>query len=154
MNFKMLAITVAASASISFSQSVKVTKDDFTGATEYRVGVYYSPVLLYGSSDKDEIYLSLHSYSWSLYYGDGVKILFDDGSVLEYPKAKVDVTATQNSFSYSAYIEIDPKLKEKLLNNKIKKYKLYIFDNELTNRQAIKIKDGFKNLIEVKKGEE
>jgi hypothetical protein len=82
-------------------------------------------------------YLSLETHSVSVSSGNkGVIVLFTDGSKWQRPSEKVDVNVDDHHFRYSAFIRLSAADLQVFSNKQIKKYRLYIYDEELTSEFA------------------
>ena len=93
--------------------------------------------------------IRLESYGLEPFVGEkGVKMIFDDGEILDYPDVEIDIdvnTEYSSGYDYSAYVEIDEELHQKLYNNLLTDYRLYIFDG-LANGEILNKK--YKCLID------
>ena len=67
--------------------------------------------------------------------GVGATILFDDGTKW-INKVKIDVDATEKGFEYKAFIRLTLGDLEKLKSKKIKRFRLYIYDQEIKPNEA------------------
>ncbi len=78
-------------------------------------------------------YLSLKAYGSTVTVdGKGVVVLFEDGTKLEKPDEKIDVTAGQKDFDYSCFIRLSKDDIQLLRKTKITKYRLYIYDTNVS----------------------
>ncbi len=109
---------------------------------EYRLSKY--------EKDNDvDIYLTLRTYGISLKSGKkGAIILFDDGTKLEKPNAKVSVESSEGKgWDYSIFIKLDQTDINTLKNKTITDYRLYIFDREMDKTNAFNLKEYLKCFI-------
>ena len=67
--------------------------------------------------------------------GSGATILFTDGSKM-YKNVKIDIDANSDGFRYSAFITLTQLDLATLSNKKIKKFRLYIFDQEIESTKS------------------
>lgn len=123
-----------------FCNKLESKKDDFTG--EVKIQNPYSSTTkeyIYKMINKSDTiyYLSLKAYgSTATVDGKGVIILFDDGSKLEKPDEKIDVKVGQKDYDYSCFIRLTKEDIQLLRKNKISKYRLYIYDTNVSSFSA------------------
>ncbi len=123
-----------------FCNKLESKKDDFTG--EITIQNPYSwktNEYIYKIIDKSNTtyYLSLNAYGNTVTVGGkGVIILFEDGSKLEKPDQKIDVKVGEKDYDYSCFIRLSKEDIELLRKNKISKYRLYIYDTNLSSFSA------------------
>jgi hypothetical protein len=118
---------------------IEYQKDDFTNEITINNPIIesggISSMILYKviKSGKASYYLSLHTYSSSLKVGGtGVIILFDNGTKMNKPTAKIDVEYDESAYAYSAWIPLTEVEVKTLTTRKISKFRLYIFDEEVS----------------------
>ena len=124
-----------------YKKKLSITNDEFTGEITTNNPYDTKGAVIYKYSKKvngkmtDNFYLSLDACGSTLNVAEkGVIILFDDGSKFEKPNAEIDVDYKGEycTYKYSCFI---PLTKTELLTfskKKIKKYRLYIYDEELS----------------------
>ena len=88
------------------------------------------------SKGKTIYYLSLRTQGSTININKtGVIILFQDGT--KWSKdAKIDADVGRNGFDYSAFITLNPNDLAIFSTKKIKKFRLYIYDQEISPRNA------------------
>lgn len=118
---------------------IEYQKDDFTNEITINNPIIesggISSMILYKiiKSGKVSYYLSLHTYASTLKVGGaGVIILFDNGTKMNKPAAKIDVEYDESAYAYSAWIPLTEVEVKTLTTKKISKFRLYIFDEEVT----------------------
>ena len=124
-----------------YKKKLSITNDEFTGEITTNNPYDTKGAVIYKYSKKvngkmtDNFYLSLDACGSTLNVAEkGVIILFDDGSKFEKPNAEIDVDYKGEYCTYK-YSCIIPLTKTELLTfskKKIKKYRLYIYDEELS----------------------
>lgn len=124
-----------------YKKKLSITNDEFTGEITTNNPYDTKGAVIYKYSKKvngkmtDNFYLSLDACGSTLNVPEkGVIILFEDGSKFEKPSAEIDVDYKGDycTYKYSCFI---PLTKTELLTfskKKIKKYRLYIYDEELS----------------------
>lgn len=129
-----------------FCSKIDKQIDDFTNETKFNSpimnGRQLSPMIIYKHINKDKAvyYLSLRTYGSTVNVnGNGVIILFQDGT--KWSKAsKIDVEAESDGFEYSAFITLTPTDLTTFSTKKIKKFRLYIYDEEVNSNDAEKFR--------------
>lgn len=58
----------------------------------------------------------------------GVIILFENDLRIDRPEIEIDVDATSNGYSYSAFIDLSTDEMNIIANNQMTDFKLYIYD--------------------------
>jgi hypothetical protein len=113
--------------------------DDFTNEVRINnpimVGRQISSMILYKlvKSDIVTYYLSLKTYGRTVNIGErGVIILFDDGTRMSKPTVEIDIDIDEKGFEYSAYIPLTETEVNSLTTKKIKKFRLYVYDEEVS----------------------
>jgi hypothetical protein len=123
-----------------FCDKLESKKDDFSG--EITIQNPYSLTTeeyIYKKINKSDTtyYLSLKAHGSTITVdGTGVIILFEDGSKLEKPDEKIDVKVGQKDYDYSCFIRLSKDDIQLLRKNKISKYRLYIYDTNLSSFSA------------------
>lgn len=100
-----------------------------------------APMIIYKivKSGKENYYLSLRTYGSTVNVGEtGVIVLFDDGTKMNKPTEKIDVDSDATGFSYSAFIQLTETEVKSLTTKKITKFRLYIYDKEVSQGFAEK----------------
>ena len=83
--------------------------------------------------------LSLQTYGSTVNVGEsGAIILFDDGTKMNKPSEKISVDTDDRGFEYSAFITLSETEVKSLTTKKIKKFRLYIYDEEVNPGEADK----------------
>jgi|BioPla2DNA2_1021312.scaffolds.fasta_scaffold36365_2 hypothetical protein len=137
-NFPFLTSQITIDINALCSKIEKRT-DDFTNEVTINnpiiEGRQISSMILYKSvkSGKVSYSLSLRTYGSTVNVGEtGVIILFDDGTKMSKPTVKIDVDSDEKGFKYSAYIPLTEIEVKSLTTKKIKKFRLYIYDEEVS----------------------
>jgi len=120
-------------------ERIERTVDDFTGEVRLNSplseGRLISPVgLLKSITDgKSSYYLSLHTSGETVNFGQkGAIVLFADGTKISKPSAEINVTYNTNKFEYRAFVPITEAELKMLQTKSIKKFRLYIYDEEIS----------------------
>lgn len=128
----------------SIAKHIKCNIDDFTGKV-----TYYTPLCIdhynkcysaiaYKIIANTEVryYLSFKAIgNIPIVDGSGVKVLFIDNTVWE-KLVSIDVEATEKGFKYSVYIPVTYNDIDVFASKKIKKFRLYIFDETVGEDKA------------------
>ena len=130
--------------------------DDFTGMITLRSPFTNGLVLNRLSIQKTvskigtKYYLSLHAYGNSVVVdGKGVIMLFADGSKLS-KSADIEVEPDKDQYKYTAFIPVTAADLLALSTKRIKKYRLYIFDEDVSASEADKFRLFTKCVMESK----
>lgn len=126
-----------------FNPLIKKNVDDFSGEIEFKtpfsIGQDWLPFFIIKSISKGKTtyYLKLTEKGSTLNVAEkGVYILFEDGSKIEKPNEKINVKAEKGTqWEYSAFISLTSSDLVALKTKKIKKYRLYIHDKELSSME-------------------
>jgi hypothetical protein len=124
-----------------FVNDIEREKDDFTGevkiTTPYgnQVGTLYK----YINKKNTMYYLSLEIGSSGIHRGRGVHILFTDGTKWSRPNEVVDVDY-RSGFVNNVFIRITQSDLQIFKTKTIKKYRLYIHDQDVDRGEADKFK--------------
>ena len=124
-----------------FVKEIEREVDDFTKEIKIN-SPYNSQVgILYKYIKKGVVtyYLSLEIGSSGIQRGSGVYILFTDGSKWSRPNEKVDITY-RSGFQNNVFIRINESDLNTFKTKTIKKYRLYIHDQEVDKAEADKFK--------------
>ena len=129
-----------------FCSKIEKEKDEFTSEIRFSSplmsGSQISPMIIYKHINKGKTvyYLSLRTNGITVNVNEsGVIILFQDGT--KWTRAsKIDVDAGSNGFFYSAFITLTPTDLTTFATKKIKKFRLYIYDEEVTSSDAVRFK--------------
>lgn len=129
-----------------YCSKVERTVDDFTGEIKVRSpissGGKISSMIIYKNINKGRTvyYLSLRTYGSTVNTNEsGVVILFTDGTKWAR-QTKIDVDAESSGFEYSAFTTLTPADLITFSTKKIKKFRLYIYDEEVNSSDAEKFK--------------
>lgn len=123
-----------------FCSKIEREVDDFTG--EIKVSSPFSSMIIYKYINKGKTlyYLSLRAYGSTVNVNEtGVTILFADGTKW-MRQSKIDVDAESSGFEYSAFINLTSADLNIFTSKKIKKFRLYIYDEEVNSSDADKFK--------------
>lgn len=118
---------------------ITVETDDFTGdktiRTPFGPDAQLTKIIKGGTATT---YLSLDAKGSTLNVGEqGVIILFEDGSKLEYPSEAIDSdVGSGSSWDYSAFIRLDNETLNKLTIQPLDKWRLFIYDNDFDQTEA------------------
>ena len=129
-------------------ENISKEYDEFEKTTTYYTPssekVSFTKVIQFG---KPTYYLSLSTIGSTLNIGEyGVKIMFEDKSILSFPTTKVKVDIDDNGYEYSSFIRIQPALMLKLKSKRIKSFKLYIYNDTLDEEESHSAKRYFECL--------
>ncbi|MDH5825814.1 hypothetical protein [Sphingobacterium faecium] len=114
----------------------------YTGDTKVRL----IKIIIKGVSS---YYLSLNTHGSTYNVGDkGVIILFKDGTKLNKPLVDIDVSSSYGSgWEYSAFIKLNQSDLNLLKTKSINKFRLYIYDDSLTEEISNNFKEIVKEII-------
>lgn len=129
-----------------FCSKIDKQIDDFTNEVKFSSplmsGRQLSSMIIYKHINKGKTvyYLSLRTYGSTVNVNEnGVIILFQDGT--KWSRAsKIDVEADSKGFEYSAFITLTPADLTTFTTKKIKKFRLYIYDEEVNSSDAEKFR--------------
>lgn len=97
--------------------------------------------------DKESVFISVTQFGKTLNVNEkGLYLLFEDGSKLEYPNAKIDVEATSEGYFYKAFQILSNDDIENLSTQLITDKKLYIYEGSIDKEDAIALKNYLKCL--------
>jgi hypothetical protein len=120
--------------------------DEFTGLVKFnsplRNGHSIANVIFYKEINKTRTvyYLSLHTKGSTVVVdGTGATILFSDGTKLT-KQIKIDVKPEESGFDYSTFISLTLNDLNVLTEKKIKAFRLYIFDEDVSLVDAYRFK--------------
>lgn len=133
--------------------------DDFTDVITIMSPMYYNrkvqKVNLQKAIDKKEtsFYISFYSRdNYSVNMGErGLHIIFDDGSKF-YRDCEVDadINSSDASIDYSAFLSLSKTEFTMFSKKKIKKYRLYIYDEVVDDKTAFFIQNAASCIINMK----
>lgn len=129
-----------------FCSKVDKQIDDFTNELKFSSplmnGRKLSPIIIYKHVNKGKAvyYLSLRTYGNTVNVNEsGVIILFEDGT--KWNRAsKIDVESDSNGYEYSAFITLTSADLITFSTKKIKKFRLYIYDETINPSDAEKFR--------------
>lgn len=143
-NFPFLTTKTTYNPTILCEQNMREV-DEFTNEininTPYPALGESSSVILYKSikTGKTVYYLALQTNGSTLNVSkQGVTVLFEDGTKFIKPTAALDIDAADDGYAYSAFIPITLSEVQMFTKNRIKKFRLYIYDGEITPQTAEK----------------
>ncbi|SFI14112.1 SRPBCC family protein [Halpernia frigidisoli] len=129
-----------------FCSKIEKEKDEFTSELKFSSplmsGRQISPMIIYKHINKGKsvYYLSLHTNGSTVNVNEsGVIILFQDGTKWTR-SSKIDVDAGSNGFDYSSFITLTSTDLLTFSTKKIKKFRLYIYDEDVDPSSAEKFK--------------
>lgn len=97
-------------------------------------------------------YLSAKTYGPTVVYdGEGIFILFEDGTKLTRKGVKVNVDYVSREYSpykYSVFMRLTDEEIDTLKKKKVSKFKLYVFDENLTKKESSNLFE-YANCIQV-----
>ncbi len=129
-----------------YESEIERSVDDFTGEIEIKNSLL-SPVgtiIKYIVKGKSTYYLRFSIESEGIYRGNGVSVLFTDGTKWIRPSEKVEVIYN-DGFENKAFITLTIADLSVFSSKVIKKIRLYIHDKEVEKSEG----DKFKNLVSV-----
>lgn len=68
--------------------------------------------------------------------GTGVILLFSDGSKITKPSVEIDVDVSDNGYEYTAFFLVNLTDLKTLASKDLKKYRLYIFDGVVNEKDS------------------
>lgn len=129
-----------------YCSQIERIKDEFTNELKFytpsMMDGEISPVSIVKVIDKGKsvYYLSLNTIGSSVNVSKkGVIILFEDGTKWTRNE-KIDVDAGSDGFEYSAFITLSPTDLTTFSTKKIKKFRLYVYDQEVNSKNAERFK--------------
>tara|TARA_R110001632_G_scaffold219438_1_gene348973 strand:- start:292 stop:1164 length:873 start_codon:yes stop_codon:yes gene_type:complete len=140
-----------------FCAKIERKADDFTDELSFHSpsfnGSQASSMTInkYIKGSDTDYYLSLRAYGASVSVGEtGVIILFQDGTKMNKPSEEIDVDAGENGYTYSAWITLTAAEVESFSVKTIKKFRLYIYDKEVSPSEADKFTHYAKCIVDKK----
>jgi hypothetical protein len=119
----------------SHCEKIVRKSDDFTNEIQINSPIIetgqIASMIIYKILESGDVmfFLSLQTYGNTLNVGEtGVILLFDDGTKMNKPSEEIDVDAHAKGFKYSAFISLTETEVISLSTKKIKKFRLYIYD--------------------------
>lgn len=128
--------------------------DEFTDETIYRTPLNSQIVLqkIIDSLNTESFFLSLTSFGSAINLDiKGVTILFKDGSKWNRPEENIDVNVSGSRFKYSVFIKLTNEDLDLFSRKKIDKWRLYVYDSDLSDIKTEKIPFYTQALIQLKK---
>jgi len=117
--------------------SIDYEVDDFTGESRYSTTTSDINIIRVFTEDKEDNYLSLHSYGQkAITFEKGVILLFSDKSRLEFPSEEVDCDISDYGYQYNSFFRITEEQIEALTSKTVDKWRLYVFDNDISDSDA------------------
>jgi len=125
----------------TITKNIKREVDQFTNeitiSSPLLKSIYFEKVI---NNTKTSFYLWLRAFGLTHTNGEGVIIIFDDGTKWSKPTQKINVTTGPpndwNAYEYSAFISLTSNDLKILSTKKISQYRLYIFDNALGSKSS------------------
>lgn len=105
----------------------------------------------YIKGSNTDYYLQLRAFGNSVSVAEtGVIILFQDGTKMNKPSEEISVDAGENGYTYNAWITLTAAEVESFSVKTIKKFRLYIYDKEVSPSEADKFTHYVKCIIDKK----
>ncbi len=129
-----------------FCSKIKIDKDDFTDKVDYATpfekdGTSNIRISKVVEGDEVFFYLYLTTIGSTANVGiEGVILLLDDKTKIEKPSTEIDVDVSKYGYNYSALLSLNKEEIEILKNKEIDKFRLYIYDKDLSSGMSKKIK--------------
>lgn len=114
--------------------------DEFDNVKKYSSG-YFQQIRLFKEvrAKETRYYLMLQTAGSTLNVGEkGVKCILSDNSKFERPQQKINVDYSSGKYIYSAFITISEIEVKRLVESPITKYKLFIYDQNVSKSQQKK----------------
>ena len=129
----------------SFCDLIGNSYDEFNKETTFNTPVQKECVLTKVVSKKSAVYyLSLTADGSTVNVNiKGVKIILSNKQVLSSPSEEIDVKVSDNGYTYSAFIRLQPDKLSLLKKFKINKWQLYVYDSEQSEADA----EAFRNMV-------
>jgi hypothetical protein len=128
------------------SSDIEIRKDDFTNEVKINTpilsGNQISPMIIHKiiKGSTSSYYLSLRTIGYDVNVNkSGVIILFEDGSKWSR-QSKVDVEVADDGFEYTSYIRLTNNDLSIFSSKRVKKFRLYIYDQSVNIGIAEKFK--------------
>ena len=134
----LLTISIPSNAQPASCNQITSDKDDFTNEVTSRTSFINTVQITKrkSGSNNPQYSLSLSTVGLTVVVdGYGAIILFEDGEKLS-KSAKIEVDAIESGFKYTAFIPLTNADIKLLKSKKISKYKLYIFEQTLSEVKA------------------
>lgn len=117
--------------------------DEFDEETQYRpTGTHNAKLLCYQKENKNTYYISLTTTGSTLSTGEkGAYLILANGEKMMKPDEEIDVeynsahTYGTKDYEYSAFFRLTKEEFEKLTTQPVRKFKLYIYEQDLTKEQ-------------------
>jgi len=130
----------------AFCKKIKRKVDDFTDDITINSPLIdnrnISSMIIYKTISKGKVIYNLRLKTFGstvIVDGTGAIILFEDGTKITKP-VKIDVEADTKGFEYSAFLPLTQNDLEILSSKKVKKFRLYIYDETVNPVFAAKFK--------------
>lgn len=134
-------------------KQLEIEKDKYSSKITTRTPTQYEySIVKIEENDTSSIYLKLQAYGRTLNINKkGLKILFDDGSVLIKPEAKIGYKNEKGTkgWTYRCFIRLNENDIETLTSNKITDYSLYIYERKMKDSNAIDLKEYLKCMTKI-----
>jgi hypothetical protein len=119
---------------IDVSKSISKNVDEMSGEIKIMSPIGTpTGIIKYIKTDFEACYLALSVYGSTCVVGEkGVIVLLDDGTKLTWPDKEVNLDTDDEGFRYHAFIKLSESDVKVLSTKKIKKFRLYIFDKNLS----------------------
>jgi hypothetical protein len=126
---------------LDFKKEIEKEVDDFTKEVRFMTPLnnQVGSLWKYVKNGKTTYYLSMEIESSGIYRGNGVYVLFTDGTKWSRPNEKVDVKY-RSGFQNSVFIPLTTTDLQIFKTKTIRKYRLYIHDQEVDIVDADKFK--------------
>ena len=137
----------------NISRKVDDFTDEITLNSPFVDGRKISSMIIYKRIQNGNITynLSIRTIGSTVNVGEsGVIILFEDGTKINKPEEEIDVDSDENGFEYSAFITLSQSDLQTLKTKNIRKYRLYIYDEEINPGEANKFKAYVNCIVEQK----
>lgn len=132
-----------------YCENLQIRVDDFTGEKVTETPSGNVRVHRHVNKGVTRYYISFTAYGGTINLNKtGLTILFSDGTKLAKPAAKIDCDpGTGSSWLYTAYIPITKAELKTISTKGIKKFRLYIYDHELPEKESTQLSAGIRCLI-------
>lgn len=139
-----------------FSNKIEREVDDFTSEIKLNSPSIENnqilPLVIYKyiKNGKPIYYLSLTTNGSTVNINQkDITVLFDDGSKWSR-QSKIDLEATSNGYQYSSFITLNVSDLSIFSSKSIKKFRLYIYDQEISSNESNKFKLFVKSIKDLK----
>lgn len=129
--------------------NIEVQNDEFSNKTIYN-SPFISDISIskFKKNNKSNYYLSLYAYGYTVVLNETkIIILFSDKTKL-YKNSKIDCNVSEKGgFVYSSIIQLNNDDLKLLSTKEISKFRLYVFDNEISESESLIFKEYVKCII-------